>query len=93
MSRRPKIIDDLTHELSQTPQEVPDQRAKPKPRAPEVVHTSLYIPRPAYRKLQEIALTADKKVHDLILDGIDRVLQENGHAPTERRKRGPKPTL
>jgi hypothetical protein len=89
MSRRPSIIGSLTA----PPQEAaPEAIAKPKPKAAEVVHTSLYIPRPAYRKLQEIALTQDKRVHDLILDGIDRVLQENGHAPTERRKRGPKPS-
>lgn len=87
MSRRPSIIGALT-----APPEAPTPEA-PKPKTAPVVHTSLYVPRLAYRKLQEIALTQDRRVHDLILDGIDGVLLENGHAPTERRKRGPRPTL
>jgi hypothetical protein len=48
------------------------------------------MPRAAYRKLQEIALVQERKVHDIIMDGIDTVLQGHGHAPTERRKRGAK---
>ena len=47
-------------------------------------------PRAAYQKLQEIALVQERKVHDVIMDGIDTVLQAHGHAPTERRKRGAK---
>jgi hypothetical protein len=89
--RRPSVIGSLTA----PPQGGAPEAAKPKPKASasDVVHTSLYVPRPAYRKLQEIAFTQDRKVHDLILDGIDRVLAEHGHAPTERRKRGPKSAL
>jgi len=42
--------------------------------------------RAAYRKLQEIALVQERKVHDIIMDGIDTVLGQHGHAPTERRE-------
>ena len=48
------------------------------------------MPKAAYRKLQEIALVQERKVHDIIMDGIDTVLGQHGHAPTERRKRGAK---
>lgn len=68
----------------------PVQTPTTKPKGPDIVHTSLYVPRASYRKLQEIALTQDRKVHDVLMDGIDVVLKEHGHAPTERRKRGPK---
>ena len=44
----------------------------------DVVHSSIYVPKPAYRKLREIALARECKVHDLILDGIDAVLREHG---------------
>jgi hypothetical protein len=32
----------------------------------------------------------ERKVHDVIMDGIDTVLEQHGHPPTERRKRGAK---
>jgi hypothetical protein len=50
-----------------------------KPR-PDIVHSSVYIPKAVHRKLREIAFTTDRKVHDLILDGIDGVLKSHGHA-------------
>ena len=87
MSRRPSIIGSLgvTPEGS-TPAAAPKAKAK----GPEIVHTSIYVPKAAYRKLQEIALVQERKVHDIIMDGIDKVLAQHGHAPIERRKRGAK---
>ena len=37
------------------------------------------MPKVAYRKLQEIALVQDRKVHDIIMDSIDGVLKKHGH--------------
>lgn len=45
---------------------------------PEIVHSSVYLPRLVWRALREIALEHDKKVHDLILDGIDSILKRHG---------------
>jgi DNA mismatch repair ATPase MutL len=39
----------------------------------------VYLPKPAHRKLKEIAFHTDKKVHDLIMEGIDEVLKRHGH--------------
>lgn len=89
MSRRPSIIGSLNVTAEVGPATVTEvQKAKIK--AADIVHTSIYVPKAAYRKLQEIALVQDRKVHDVIMDGIDAVLKEHGHPPTERRKRGPK---
>ena len=87
MSRRPSIIGTLgvAPEGSQ-----PAEPPRPKAKGPDIVHTSIYVPKAAYRKLQEIALVQERKVHDVIMDGIDTVLGKHGHAPTERRKRGTK---
>ena len=52
-----------------------------------LMHSSIYVPKPAYRKLREIALARECKVHDLILDGIDVVLREHGHPTTAELKR------
>ncbi|MCJ2115711.1 hypothetical protein MKK65_03735 [Methylobacterium sp. J-001] len=46
---------------------------------PEVVHTSVYLPREVHRRLREIAFTRDVKVHDVIMEGIDAALQKHGH--------------
>lgn len=42
------------------------------------VKTSLYLPPQAHRKLKEIAFAKDCKVHDLVIEGINQVLAENG---------------
>ena len=87
MSRRPSI----NGSLGAPPEgSAPKKARRVKPRVPDIVHTSIYVPKAAYRKLQEIALVQERRVHDIIMDGIDAVLKKHGHAPTERRKRGAK---
>lgn len=52
--------------------------------APEVadeagmMRTSLYLPRAVHDKLREIAFTERRKVHDLFIEGIDKVLTGRG---------------
>lgn len=59
--------------------------AAPAPKAtgrrarPDVVHTSVYLPKEVHRRLREIAFTRDVKVHDVIMEGIDAALQKHGH--------------
>src|SRR5215211_5140555 len=40
----------------------------------DVTRTSIYRPKPVYRRLKEIALTTDRKGHDLFKEGIDATL-------------------
>lgn len=63
--------------------ELPVTPAKPKP---DVHHTSIYVPKAAYRRLREIGLVEDKKVHDLIMEGIDKVIEARGHSERASRK-------
>ena len=63
--------------------ELPAPQAKPKP---DVHHTSIYVPKAAYRRLKEIGLVEDKKVHDLIMEGIDKVIEARGHSERASRK-------
>ena len=85
---RPSLISDLLLRQHQQPEtEAPEIQPPParRPR-PDVVHSSIYVPKPAYRKLREIALARECKVHDLVLDGIDSVLREHGHPTTAELK-------
>lgn len=55
---------------------------------PDVVHTSVYLPREVHRRLREIAFTRDVKVHDVIMEGIDAALQKYGHPPSAKKIKG-----
>jgi hypothetical protein len=83
MAKRPSIIGALNIVQGEgRPPETEEQgEPVPAPRAKRggVVHTSIYVPRPAYQKLREIAFTQERKVHDVIMEGIDAVLQRYGH--------------
>ncbi len=82
MAKRPSVIGDLG--LPPVPPAEPSPpaatRLAPGPKArPDIVHTSIYVPKPVHRKLREIAATTDRKVHDLIMEGVDDVLRRHGH--------------
>lgn len=73
--------------ILQAERPVPKAPTGRKPR-PDVVHTSVYLPREVHRRLREIAFTRDVKVHDVIMEGIDAALQKHGHPPTTRKMKG-----
>ena len=81
MTKRPSVIGSLS--LVPEPPAVPEVEAtmpKPARRKPEgVVHTSIYVPRPVYQKLREIAFTQERNVHDVLMEGIDAALRKYGH--------------
>jgi hypothetical protein len=61
-------------------------RAAPRRQRPDVVHTSLYLPAPAYHVLREIAFKEDRKVHDIVVEGIDAALAKRGYPPVGKLK-------
>ncbi|MCC0808707.1 hypothetical protein FPV16_21285 [Methylobacterium sp. W2] len=98
MSKRPSIVGGLTLSgagIAPSSQPAPAEPA-PAPKSPsrrarpEVVHTSVYLPREVHRRLREIAFTRDVKVHDVIMEGIDAALQKHGHPSVEAIKAGRK---
>lgn len=84
MTKRPSIIDQAMSKpdagsVTPTPAAPIQAAPKRKPRD-DVQHTSVYIPIPAYDRLREIAFTERCKVHDLLMQGLDRVLADHGHS-------------
>jgi hypothetical protein len=57
---------------------------------PSIVHTSLYLPEPAYEALRKIAFEERLKIHDVVLEGIDLALRRRGYASVENLKAGKK---
>ena len=86
--KRPSMIDAMMSPaapLEAAPAAPAVAPAKPKP---DVQHTSVYIPRAAHERLREIAFHERVKMHDLIMEGLDLVIQKRGHG--EKATRGPK---
>jgi hypothetical protein len=85
MSKRPSIIADLKlDQPTVAPNETPaPEKPSRKPR-PDIVHTSIYLPKAMHRKLREVAFTTDQKIHDVILEGIETALRKYGHDSGKR---------
>ena len=54
--------------------------AKPGARPPRcgVVHTSVYLPEAVYEALRAAAFKERRKIHDIVLEGIDLALRKRG---------------
>jgi hypothetical protein len=82
MGKRPSVVDGLSLDSGLfSSEEMPAAKADPvKVKAcPDVQHTSVYIPRPVYERLREISFHERVKIHDLVMEGLDRVVAGRGH--------------
>lgn len=88
MPKRPSLLSnmDFAAEQPSTPalEAAPPKPARPKP---DVQHTSVYVPREAYDRLREIAFHERVKMHDLIMEGLDKVIAERGHSEKASRQK------
>ena len=76
--KRPSMIDAMM--AREPPVAAPMVAPVAPPKAkPDVQHTSVYIPRPAHERLREIAFHERVKMHDLIMEGLDLVIEKRGH--------------
>ena len=97
VSKRPSLIADLKlNTPAQAPSPPAAEAAAPedapkatgrKPR-PDIIHTSVYLPKPVYQRLREIAFTTDQKIHDVIMEGVDAALRKYGHPSVTELKNG-----
>lgn len=53
---------------------------------PDIVKSTVYIPDAVHERLREIAFTERCRLHDLIMEGLDRVMESRGHAERATRK-------
>ena len=65
---------------SRTPPRAARAPGKPQGRQgrPGIVHTSLYLPEALYEALREAAFTERRKIHDIVLEGVDLALRKRG---------------
>jgi hypothetical protein len=53
---------------------------------PDVVHSSVYLPRAVYEALREVAFKERRKIHDIVLEGIAAALKKRGYDTGGTRK-------
>lgn len=56
-------------------------QAKPIGRQPRpgIVHSSMYLPEAVHEALREAAFEERRKIHEIILEGIELALRKRGH--------------
>ena len=55
--------------------------AKPTGRWPpsDIKHTSVYLPEAAYEALRQVAFDERRKIHDLLMEGVELALKKRGY--------------
>jgi hypothetical protein len=55
--------------------------AKPASRwsRPDIKHTSVYLPEAAYEALRQVAFEERRKIHDLLMEGVELALKKRGY--------------
>lgn len=56
------------------------------PAPPKIKTTSVRLTEDAWRQLAHLATDLDCHAHDLIIDGVNRVFEENGKPPIAQRR-------
>ncbi len=63
--------------LPTTQDRLPGQRA-------HVKQLTLYLPHPIYKQLRELAFHEEKRMHSLLMEGLDRVFADRGAPSIEQ---------
>jgi len=56
------------------------------PASAKIKTTSLRLTEDAWRQLSHLATDLDCRAHDLIIDGVNRIFEENGRPPIAQRR-------
>jgi hypothetical protein len=83
-------IDLVKRPRTRLPAEAPVQARGRRPR-PDVVHSSLYLPEAVHDALREAAFKERRKIHDIVLEGIELVLKKRGYPSMDASKPGKRP--
>ena len=74
--------DEPTAKLVQAPPPTTQDRS-PSQRA-HVKQLTLYLPHPIYKQLRELAFHEEKRMHSLLMEGLDRVFADRGAPSIEQ---------
>lgn len=87
---RPSLLGSIQGEINEAPATgavVPMTQPTPAVAAKsDVVKSTVYLHPLVHRKLKEIAFAKDCKIHDLLMEGVSRILVEHGHPTVDELK-------
>jgi hypothetical protein len=71
----------LNAEAPRSPAGKENAAAKPAGRwtRPDIKHTSVYLPEAGYEGLRQIAFDERRKIHDLLMEGVELALKKRGY--------------
>ncbi len=52
------------------------EKSRSRQARPGIVHTSVYLPEPMHEALREAAFKERRKIHDIVLEGIELALRK-----------------
>jgi hypothetical protein len=79
MAVRKKSLEDMMRaEMKGASQSRPSPRSGKKGGPADVDKVTLYLPKPVYRLIKQMALDFERRPHDLLLEGIDLLLARYG---------------
>ena len=88
VKRKPMTVDAISGEggASEEPvqQAVPASLERLPGQRAHVKQLTLYLPHPIYRQLRELAFHEEKRMHNLLLEGLDRVFADRGTPSIEQ---------
>ena len=88
---RPSVFDGIALEVGAAATDATvTETATPAKNESDMFRTSLYLSRAVHDKLREIAFHERKKVHELFIEGLDKVLTERGYAVTSELRQSAK---
>jgi hypothetical protein len=78
---RPTDLDALCPKRPRAPAGEESAPAKPARRwsRPDIKHTSVYLPEAAYEALRQVAFDERRKIHDLLIEGVELALKKRGY--------------
>lgn len=79
--KRQSFLSKLESEMPEKPAIVaaPEARAAATSTRSGITKTTIYVPDAMHERLREIAYVERVKMHDLIMEGLDRVMENRGH--------------
>lgn len=75
-----------TEPAATEPQAQPANTQNPEPAPTKIKTTSVRLTDDAWRQLAHLATDLDCYAHDLIIDGVNRIFEENGKPPIAQRR-------
>lgn len=87
--RKPMTIASISEEMEKPVQNPPiAAEERPVGQRAHVKQLTLYLPHPIYKQLRELAFHEEKRMHSLLMEGLDRVFADRGGPSIDQLTRG-----